>query len=77
MEQIELRSAILDGKKIGFHSATKFHVQVGRGKGSYKNRYSCIGNLGQAVFYYSCINIGNGYKKRLVMADKVLARQLT
>jgi hypothetical protein len=68
----------LDGKEIRYHSETVFYVQVGRGpKGSYKPRYSCVGNLGQMVFWYNCINIGRGYKKRLLMGDKVLARQFS
>ena len=49
---------------------TKFLVQVGKGtKGSYKTKYSFTGNLSKALKYYSCINIGNGYKKRLLMVD--------
>jgi hypothetical protein len=41
-------------------------VQVGKGsKSSYKTRYS-FSELKEALFYYRCINIGNGYKKRLL-----------
>lgn len=48
---------------------TKFLVQVGRGsKGAYRTRYA-LTNQGQATFYYNCINIGNGYKKRLIRVD--------
>jgi len=71
----------LDGKKIAYCDQTEFLVQVGKGsKGSYKTRYSFVGNLRQAVFYYNCINIGNGYKKRLLMPSSknpVLARQFS
>lgn len=51
-------------------------VQVGNGsKGSYKTRYS-FDNEGQAWFYYASINIGNGYKKRLVAPEGgIVARQ--
>lgn len=53
---------------IAFSSETIFLVQVGRyAKGKYLTRYSFKGNLEQAVFHYRCINIGLGYKKRLVM----------
>jgi hypothetical protein len=38
---------------------------VGKGRGKYKTRYSFKGNIAQALFYYSGINVGNGYKKRL------------
>jgi hypothetical protein len=68
---------------IIYSSDTEFLVQVGRGaKGSYKTRYSLnggVGSLTKALMYYHGINIGNGYKKRLVMSSKgsapsVLAR---
>lgn len=81
-------SVELDGKKIALSGHETFEVQVGRGpKGSYKTRYSFNtggGNdkgallcLKEALFYYRCINIGNGYKKRLVCREfnkPVLAR---
>jgi hypothetical protein len=80
MSNIKLLEAVLDGKTIAYSSETEFHVQVGKGaKGSYKRSYSLKGNLGQAVMYYNGINIGNCYKKRLVMWDssKVLAREVS
>jgi hypothetical protein len=58
----------LDGKRIAYHSTTQFLVQVGRGKkGSYRTKYAIRGNLAQAVLYYNGINIGRGWKKRLLM----------
>ena len=73
-------TATLNGKRIAFTDETQFLVQLGRGaKDSYKNKYTFTGNLSQAVFTYNCINIGNGYKKRLIMvgANKpVLARSI-
>lgn len=72
------KTATLDGKKIIYTDDTIFEVQVGRyEKGAYSTRYTFKGNLAQAVRYYLCINIGNGYKKRLVMPGArkpVLAR---
>lgn len=69
---------ILDGKRIAYHTTTEFLVQVGRGpKGSYTTRYSFTGNLTQALMYYKSINIGRGYKKRLIapsMNRPLLAR---
>lgn len=70
-------TAILDGKKIAYSDATEFLVQVGKGRGSYKTRYSFTGNLAQAVAHYRGINIGNGFKKRLyapAMNKPLLAR---
>ena len=68
MQQVSILVGMLDGKTIAFSSETNFYVQVGRGKkGSYKTRYFFKADLSKAVFHYNCINIGNGYKKRLRM----------
>jgi hypothetical protein len=76
-----LHTAELDGKRIAYSSNTEFLVQVGKGsKGKYATRYRIVGSLQQAVMYYRCINIGNGYKKRLVSWDMnkpLLARQVS
>lgn len=59
-------TATLDNKRIAYTDETEFLVQVGKGRGSYSTRYRFTGNLGQAVLYYRGINVGNGYKKRLI-----------
>ena len=60
------KTATLDGKRIAYTDHTEFLVEIGRGeKGAYRTRYSIKGNLAQAVMYFNCLNIGNGYKKRL------------
>lgn len=65
---IVLHQQILDGKRIAYSSETEFLIQSGKGpKGSYKTRVVIKGNLGRAVYYYNALNIGNGYKKRLIM----------
>jgi hypothetical protein len=69
----------LDGKLIAYHSETVFLIQVGRGvKGSYRTKYTIKGDIGEAVLYFNGINIGNGYKKRLLMPscsrNPILAR---
>lgn len=67
MKNIKLLENELNGKKIAYHSESEFLVQLGKGsKGSYHTRYSFKGNLGQAVLYFNGLNVGNGYKKRLV-----------
>lgn len=75
---MQTHTATLDGKPIAYGDTTVFLVQVGRyAKGAYRTRYSFTGNLGQAVLYFNGINIGRGYKKRLVMVGgnkPVLAR---
>lgn len=72
-----IHHATLDGKRIAFSSETMFYVQLGRGSGSYKTRWSFKGDLRQAVFYYCGLNVGRGYKKRLQMEDRTLARQFS
>ena len=62
---ITLHTIELNGKKIAYSSETEFLVQVGKGRGSYKTKYSFKGKFAQAFFYYSGINVGYGYKKRL------------
>lgn len=75
------KTAELDGKLITFTDSTEFFVQVGRySKGKYKTRYAIVGNLAQAVAYFNCINIGNGYKKRLIapsLKKSLLARVIS
>ena len=66
-----MKTATLDGKRIAYTDDTTFEVQVGKGNRAYTTRYSFKGNLHQAVMYYRGINIGNGYKKRLVMPDAI------
>lgn len=74
------KTATLDGKKIIYTENTRFLVQVGHKNQKYTTRYAFTGNLYQAVMYYRGLNIGNGYKKRLLMPGArkpVLARQFS
>lgn len=77
----KLYTAEINGKKVAYHSATEFLIQVGYKKGSYNTRYKIVGNFAQAVLYYRGINVGKGYKKRLVMPActlrPVLAREFS
>ena len=58
----------LNGKKIAYTEETMFLVQLGKGsKGSYQTRWHFKGSLSMAVWYYNGINVGLGYKKRLLM----------
>ena len=77
---IKVLTVELDGKKLAYTNMTEFLVQIGKGRGAYRTKWRFVGDLHQAVMYYRGINIGNGYKKRLVMpsANKpVLARQFS
>jgi hypothetical protein len=64
----------IHNKTFAYNDNTTFSIQVGKGKGSYKNKYVFVGKLNQALFYYQCINIGNGYKKRLLIDNQVVSR---
>ena len=77
---IKVLTVELDGKKLAYTNMTEFLVQIGKGNGAYRTKWRFVGDLHQAVMYYRGLNIGNGYKKRLVMpsANKpVLARQFS
>ena len=81
MSDIQIMNVELNGKNIAYTNQTEFLVQIGKDKGSYKTKYRFVGNLHQAVMYYNAINIGNGYKKRLLMPScskkPVLAKQFS
>ena len=69
----------LNNNRICFHCDSLIEVQIGKNKSAYRTRYSFRPeNFGQAVMYFNGINIGNGYKKRLLcktLNKPVLARQ--
>jgi len=52
---------------------TDIWVVQTRRNGVYTNRLT-TSNKGQAYFYYRCINIGNGYRKRLSLNGKTVMR---
>jgi hypothetical protein len=53
-----------------------YKVQIGKKQSAYKTRWSFI-NKEQALLYYRAINIGNGFKKRLLEDNKVIAREIS
>ena len=56
----------------------RYVVQVGKGKGSYKVRYTFTDKK-RAILHFNAINVGNGYKKRLVDTETgtVIAKVLS
>ncbi len=64
----------INNKTFICNNETHFCIQVGKGKSAYKDRYVFVGDLNKALFYYRCINIGYGYKKRLMIDKKVVSR---
>ena len=71
----------LNGKSITYNGDTLFMVQVGRPK--YETKYCIMGNLDKAVLWYKGINVGYGYRKRLLLLGNpmkkptVLAKQFS
>lgn len=54
-----------------------WRVQVGKDKGSYRERYT-LEREGQALAWYMGINVHSGYKKRLLDPEgRVVARVIT
>jgi len=78
---MQIKMVELDGKRIAYCDETEFFVQVGRGRSAYKTRYVFKGNFHQAFLCYRGVNVGNGYKKRLLMpscsVNPVIARQFS
>lgn len=77
---IEIFERELNGKKISFTSENVFEVQVGKGKSKYHTKYKFKGDLNRAILHYRAINIGLGYKKRLVcweLNPPILARVIS
>ena len=63
------KTGTLDGKAVNYSPNTEFLVQVAKGRGRYATRFRVVGNLSQAVSLFNGINIGNGYRKRLLMPN--------
>ena len=63
-----IRQATINGELFEYDDEkATFIVQSVKGDHKFKDRYSFKGDLGQAIKYYRCINIGNGYKKRIIV----------
>jgi hypothetical protein len=80
MSTAKFMTVELDGKMIAYTDQTEFLVEVGRYRAAYKPRYRFVGDIHKAVKYYQALNIGNGYKKRLVAPSfnkPVLARYIS
>jgi len=75
---MRFRTATLNGVRIAYTDDTEFLIQSGKGR--YVTRYTIKGDLGEALFYYKCINVGKGYKKRLLAPsfnEPLLARTIS
>lgn len=53
-------------------------LEIGYKNGSYKPNVKFLAkDLPSAVFHYNCLNIANGYKKRMRINNKVVAQDKT
>lgn len=80
INQVQLKNACVDGKQIAYSSETEFLIQIGKGRGSYQTKHSVRGDIGRALMFYNGYNIGNGYKKRLLVPSfnkPILARYIS
>lgn len=53
-----------------------YFIQIGRYKSAYKTRYATE-KESQAYLLYKGLNIGYGYKKRLVLNGKTILRYIS
>ena len=75
--QPRIATLTLGGKKVPFdRHNTIFAVQIGKGKGSYHTVAKGLADSGVFI-QYEGINVHSGYKKRLVMNEKVIHRVIT
>lgn len=79
---ITRHEAELNGNVISYNSETEFLIQVSKSKhpkSGYETTVAVRGNLEVAVLHYNMINVGDGYKKRLLAPKytkpRVLDRQ--
>lgn len=56
----------IDDKTYTYGLHDTWDIEVGRYRGAYRLQYRMT-TVVDGVKYYRCINIGNGYKKRLVL----------
>lgn len=79
---MEIVKVELNGKKIVLYEDAIIEVQVGKGtKGGYKVKHIFTArDFAKAVMTYNGINVGKGYKKRLVclsLNNPILAKVLS
>lgn len=86
MEQIELRFEQFNGRNFVYKSSDIFLIQIGINKKSYETFfvsnpcmeiYTKISSLQRAIHFYNSIKReSSGFKKRLVVNDKVILRSI-
>ena len=77
---MEIKTVTIDNRKLAYTSETLFLVQVGKNRGAYRTMWSFKGDPFEAAKYYRGLNVGLGYKKRLLMPhakNPTLAKQIT
>jgi hypothetical protein len=72
-----MKTVNIDGKDYTYSESDVWKVEVGKGsKGAYHSRYT-LDNPRQGVWYFNCINIGNGFKKRLSLVKIETGKKVT
>ena len=77
---MEIKIITIDDRKVAYTSETLFLVQLGKNRGAYRTKWTFKGDPFEAAKYYRGLNVGLGYKKRLLMPNAkrpVLAKQTT
>lgn len=77
---MEIKTITIDNRKVAYTSETLFLVQLGKNRGAYRTKWAFKGDPFEAAKYYRGLNVGLGYKKRLLMPNAkrpVLAKQTT
>ena len=77
---MEIKIITIDDRKVAYTSETLFLVQLGKNRGSYRTKWTFKGDPFEAAKYYRALNVGLGYKKRLLMPNAkrpVLAKHTT
>ncbi len=71
----------LNGKEVVFSEHSIIEVQMGKNTSNYKTHYEFQAkDFHLAIFYYNALNIGNGYKARLIcktLNRPVLAKKVS
>lgn len=66
---MQIKTAIIDGKRIAIAPHNVFEVQISKGKGAYRTVFASTGDIAPAAIHYSGLNVHSGYNKRLICQD--------
>ena len=74
-ENMSLKHFTFKNKKFYYGDSTEYKIQCGKDlKSSYKTKYTIVGDLSQAIFFFDTLTLDSVYKKRLLIDKKILFR---